>query len=180
MSKRSYSYHVRPRYTPGSPALVSEKTAMQVADDEKKCYERLIDPSYAGMVPSDEAKARAEGLGGIVEAKREHGGGWDVLDVLTGRRFWRGEKKCYNLLAGDRITRIESYSVNYISWHEPEIKLPRTVKSIQIRGAHAIVFLDTPVSVSSTPGSFTVEENFDRLTCAKSSLFVIERDEKAP
>lgn len=169
MPGRRASYHVAPRYTPGSPALVDEKTAMGVADDEKKCYERLIDPSYAGFEPQEESRAKTLGLDGIVEARSEYHDGWKVLDVLTGKQFWRGEQKCYHLLRDDKIVRIDTYNVTYISMTGISITLPRVIERIEMRGAHGVIYLVTPGDGEK-----------DRIACNKAALFQIEREEKQP
>lgn len=81
-------FNVRPRYTPGSPAQVSEKTARMVAHQEQTLggYPAYIEGIYG---EENKAKAQREGLAGIVEARIETRKGWDVLDLITGERFLR-------------------------------------------------------------------------------------------
>jgi len=82
----STHYNVAPRYSPGSPALVSREIAERVATDEK----RAIDAALSGFW-GEKHKARAEllGLRGIVEQRKETRKGWEVLDMITGERFLR-------------------------------------------------------------------------------------------
>ena len=82
------TFNVAPRYSPGSPAQVDERTARRVAEDEKHGYGR----SLAGVYGQTEL-TRAEQLGnsGIVEARWEQArpSGWLVQDMLTGEIFVR-------------------------------------------------------------------------------------------
>ena len=50
--------NVRPRYTPGSPALVSMIQGEEVVEDERRCYELARAGRYG-----DAAQLRAETLG---------------------------------------------------------------------------------------------------------------------
>jgi hypothetical protein len=82
--------HVRPRYSPGSPAMVSFEIARQVACDERRDYDHALDGSYG-----EAQKKRAEllGLRGIAYLMMEHGSGknfrWYVQDLITGECFIR-------------------------------------------------------------------------------------------
>ena len=83
--KKKVHYHVDTRYTCGSPAVVPEQTALRVAEEEKKAYERALTGVYG-----DDKKTLAEtkGLDGIVEARAESGSGkkftWMIQDLITG------------------------------------------------------------------------------------------------
>lgn len=158
---RSYSYHVAPRYTPGSPALVDVTTAMRVADEEKAAYEWLV--NNPGAMPEDDAKAKKLGLKGIVEARD----GLKVLDVLTQERFWRGRVKAWKVERDDVIVRIESYGVPYYSRTEQTPTLPRKTQSVSKVGNHVTINLETE-------GEYP-----DRFYCLKGAEFTIERNEKA-
>lgn len=82
--------NVRPRYSPGSPALVHGRIAVGVARDEIRGIEVALEGFWG-----EAQKARAERLGlrGIAELKREQGSGkkhgWDILDLCTGERLFR-------------------------------------------------------------------------------------------
>lgn len=125
-------YNVAPRYTPGSPALVDEATAMRVADEEKKDYETIV--AGQSYVPGEEEKAKRLGLKGIVEARQESKGGWNVTDVLTGERFWRGEVKSGKLACKDRILHVDSGYVTDLTSHDgttPAGAYPLTIERIE-------------------------------------------------
>lgn len=83
-------YSVRPRYTPGSPALVDYRTAQRVAEQEKDSYRGDLGGYYG-----EELQARAEKLGlrGIVEYRVERGSGknhgWEIEDLCTGEKLFR-------------------------------------------------------------------------------------------
>lgn len=79
-------FNVRPRYSCGSPAQVSEQIARQVAKDELVDYERYLSGVYG---EGKQGEAKTKGLSGIVEVIIETRKGWDVLDLLTGERFTR-------------------------------------------------------------------------------------------
>jgi hypothetical protein len=90
LMSRAHHYHVAPRYTGGSPAMVDEATAERVAKQEKQSIEYVLQG-----VEGETNKARAERLGlrGIAECRVEQGAGkklgWAVLDLCTGERFFR-------------------------------------------------------------------------------------------
>jgi hypothetical protein len=89
-------FNVTPRYTPGSPASVSQEIAKRVAAEER----HSIQFDLSG-VHGTEARARAEKLGlgpqpdargvrrGIAEQVVEHSGHWMVSDLLTGEIYAR-------------------------------------------------------------------------------------------
>lgn len=83
-----YHFNVAPRYTPGSPAMVDERTAFHVAGSELSGYGYASDERYG---TEEVEKARKLGLNGIVFAMRElpRGKGWDILDLITGERTKR-------------------------------------------------------------------------------------------
>lgn len=85
MSKKIY-YQVRPRYTPGSPAQVDRETALRVAVEEARAYERTL----TGVFGAEETeRARREGLGGIAESFSEAKSGFHVHDLITDKRWLR-------------------------------------------------------------------------------------------
>jgi len=55
-------YNVRPRYTPGSPAMVNGRTASKVAKDEKEFYEYALSGTWG---EKEKTRAEIEGLRGI-------------------------------------------------------------------------------------------------------------------
>jgi len=79
-------YNVRPRYGCGSPGLVFQHTAEQVAASEQRCYQDALDGIYG-----EKLKARAERLGlrGIAEHFKETRKGWLVTDLITGEQYLR-------------------------------------------------------------------------------------------
>lgn len=83
-----YYFNVEPRYTPGSPAMISEHLAMRLAGSELTAFNLAKDGRYG----DDKAKkARELGPSNIVFVMRElpRGKGWDVLDLVTGERSTR-------------------------------------------------------------------------------------------
>lgn len=79
-------YHVAPRYTPGSPALVSERIALSVAKSEKFSIHAALEGAWG-----DEQRLRAERLGlrGIAELREERKKGYLILDLCTGEYLYR-------------------------------------------------------------------------------------------
>ena len=76
-----FHFNVAPRYTCGSPAMVDEATARDVADSEKVGYERAL----AGFYGDEErTKAEREGLNGIAEIFYETKKNWHIHDLCTG------------------------------------------------------------------------------------------------
>jgi hypothetical protein len=92
MSEPNVYFNVVPRYTPGSPAIVPEDIANDVAIEESAAYERALN----GVNGAD-AQARAERLGlrGISEQRTEHAECWVIKDLITLERFVRPFKKEY-------------------------------------------------------------------------------------
>jgi hypothetical protein len=105
MSRRDMHFNVRPRFTPGSPALVNEHTALHVAKGEKMAYEDALTGTFG---TPDLEVARAQGLKGIVEAAFERGDGWDVRDVLTGEQFRRERVRATKVTAGMVVVQFDS------------------------------------------------------------------------
>jgi len=87
MAKRRKKGHfnVEPRYTPGSPAQVSEAIARKVAMEEKQ----FIEHALSGVWGNDEKKrAKALGLDLISFEMVERPKGWEVYDLITGKQYW--------------------------------------------------------------------------------------------
>lgn len=74
-------FNVRPRYTPGSPAMVNSEVAMRVAMEERSSYESAIKGSYG---EDKQTKALAVGMRGIVERWTEYATRWRIVDMITG------------------------------------------------------------------------------------------------
>lgn len=82
-------YQVEPRFTPGSPAQVTERQARMVAECEAAAYRDIL--AHPDEDPRAFHLAKTAGLGGIVEAISElpAGRGWAVWDLVTDQRFER-------------------------------------------------------------------------------------------
>jgi hypothetical protein len=80
------SYNVRPRYGCGSPALVFQHTAEQVAASEQRCYQDALDGIYGERL---QERAKRLGLRGISEHVKETRKGWEVTDLCTGESYLR-------------------------------------------------------------------------------------------
>lgn len=72
-------YNVAPRYTCGSPAMVPERIARHVAQEEFSSYWRAAEWTD----DPDHARAKDLGVAGIVEHRTERANGWEVLDLIT-------------------------------------------------------------------------------------------------
>lgn len=83
-SARTHS--VYPRYSCGSPALVDERTALGVAEDERHGYQAALSGVYG---PEQQKRAKALGLSGIVERHRARAHHTDFEDELTGEKGMR-------------------------------------------------------------------------------------------
>lgn len=79
-------FNVRPRYSPGSPAMVDGPTAAMVANDEKDGHERTLAGIYG-----DDARTKAEGdtLRGLAERVTERSDCWLVQDLVTDEVYIR-------------------------------------------------------------------------------------------
>jgi hypothetical protein len=86
---RPYAY-VRPRYSAGSPSMVTDDTALRVADDEKSDYEHILE-GIEGEASQNRAKIL--GLRGIAYVMAEKGSGknfrWLIQDLITGELLSR-------------------------------------------------------------------------------------------
>lgn len=83
-------FNVSPRYTPGSPAMVDEDTAVRVAAEERRAYERALSGRYG---TEEQDRALKLGVSGVVESRAESRRSWIVLDMITGERFERPFKR---------------------------------------------------------------------------------------
>lgn len=84
------SYHVAPRYTAGSPAMVNQAIAECVIAQERSCYQHALDGVYG---PDAQHDAEAQGLAGIVWTTIEQRSALirhDLMtDVVTQQRIGR-------------------------------------------------------------------------------------------
>lgn len=90
MAWKTVRCRVRPRYTPGSPGMVSEQIALQVAREEKEGYQASLDGLYGD---AQKQRAQALGLRRIAYVMVESGSGkkfrWLVQDLITGECYRR-------------------------------------------------------------------------------------------
>lgn len=79
-----FALHVAPRYTCGSPALVSRRTGEGVAKDEREAYDAHLTGLYgaAGV-----EKAKRLGLSRIVWERSERRGTYHFRDEITGETW---------------------------------------------------------------------------------------------
>lgn len=82
-----YTYNVAPRYTPGSPAQVDERTARKVVVEERRGY--IIALSGAHGEAERATAMRPFALNGIVEQRLEYTDGWVISDLMTLDVFYR-------------------------------------------------------------------------------------------
>lgn len=93
---KSVNYcNVRPRYTPGSPAMVDHHTAAKVAKDEKEFYQYALSGIWG---ENEKARAEREGLKGIAEQvlyehRQNRVNGFIVRDLITGEEYWRPQRR---------------------------------------------------------------------------------------
>jgi hypothetical protein len=80
------SFHVRPRYTPGSPAWVHEGLARRVAQEEAHAIEAELEGVYG---EKHVERAKLLGLHRIAYILEEKGGGFTVTDLLTHEQYRR-------------------------------------------------------------------------------------------
>jgi hypothetical protein len=104
--KRPSHYHVAPRFTPGSPAMVNEKIAKQVAKEELEAYEEHVDKERYGEQLREFAVKL--GLRGIVEYRVETKKGWEVTDLVVNDHFERFEVKAKDVRINDTIVEVRS------------------------------------------------------------------------
>lgn len=79
----NHFFNVAPRYSNGSPALVSRAQAEQVVQDECGAYARAISGSEGC---NRQEQARTLGLSGIVEEREMHSFHYIAHDMITGER----------------------------------------------------------------------------------------------
>jgi hypothetical protein len=95
---RNLTFHVAPRYTAGSPAMVSEAVARHVAKQESENFRRCLGGMYG-----EEEKKKAHELGRsfIAYTMYEAYGKVYYEDIITGRKYevpgkvfaeWRNRK----------------------------------------------------------------------------------------
>jgi hypothetical protein len=102
---KSLHWYLAPRYCAGSPSAVwNEALARRIVRDEKESYEHTLEGVYG---PQQQERAQQLGLSGIVEERTEYKNGWKVLDLITGRRFYREKKLASKVRPGDIITAYE-------------------------------------------------------------------------
>lgn len=82
------TYHVAPRYSGGSPAMVDYDTAARVAMEELRAYAEALEGPRA-----ERERAERLGIAGIVESHLESPQGWNVGDLLTGETSFRPFKE---------------------------------------------------------------------------------------
>lgn len=78
---RKAFFHVAPRYTCGSPAMIDLAQACHIADGERNSYETHLTGVFGEHLKTF---AEKKGLGGIAYARWEKGGKVWRLDLLTG------------------------------------------------------------------------------------------------
>jgi hypothetical protein len=79
-------YWIQPRYLEGTPHSVDEASALQLASREAAAYAKAL----SGVEGEDRrSQANLGGLGGIVEMRLAVPGGWEVVDLIQGKRFFR-------------------------------------------------------------------------------------------
>lgn len=83
-------FHVAPRYTAGSPALVDEVTARQVAAEEQRAYERYLTGAYG---VEERTTAETKGVERIAYATEDKGNVRYITDLISGRRFRMNMRK---------------------------------------------------------------------------------------
>lgn len=101
-ARTNVSWNVNPRHG-GSPALVDEATARRVIWQERKTHLHDLSGRYGD---EERERAQREGIHGVVEMRTEHHDGWNVVDMITGRRCWRGTVKAYRTQKGDKLLNL--------------------------------------------------------------------------
>jgi len=70
----------------GEPRQVDEPSALRIALQERLAYAQAI----SGHLGEDKrSEASLMRLGGIVEMRVRRPGGWEVVDMIEGKRFFR-------------------------------------------------------------------------------------------
>ena len=93
---RHESFHVRPRYTPGSPAMVNPRLCRRVAEEERQAIQGHLEGVYG---PAEVERAKRLGLHRIALHTVESKGGLTVTDLLTSEQYRREGKYA----AGQRV-----------------------------------------------------------------------------
>lgn len=83
---RNWCFNVRPRYTPGSPALVHLDIAYKVAAEEKEFYQHALSGTRGER---ERLRAITLGLKACAERTEEKAGFWLVSDLITGEIYER-------------------------------------------------------------------------------------------
>ena len=113
-------YNVAPRYTPGSPALVPERIAMRVAEEEKRAIKDVLD-GFEG--PQRQKRAQNLGLRGIVEARICRGSGkklgWEVVDLCTGEHFFRLASEALAKLGWRKYRELKTWEQKLVDQEPP-------------------------------------------------------------
>jgi hypothetical protein len=131
------SFHVRPRYSCGSPALVDRAIALRVVNDERRAIEADL-KGYHG-VPAQELAQRL-GLANIVYHLREHRGGWTVTDLLTGEQY----RRSFSYREGDQVEVWDAKQ----GWQLHIVhKSAKQTHFVVVRPAGQEVWQQTPVEV---------------------------------
>lgn len=164
---RNLNFYVAPRYTAGSPALVSESIARKVAADERNAYETTLEGAYGERFA---AEAKRDGLGGIVEEQVEFSKGWHITDLITGRR--------YDKLVAVKPKKVE-YSDTLLDVNTSGYSfLPLYTESYAQRGkSTAFPFLVCGIEKVKDQYIFADGEG-RRLIVPKDSEFKLEREER--
>lgn len=76
----SSTFNVAPRFTPGSPGVVTHEIAVRVAEEEKRGHARAL---TGAMGDEDKKKAESQGLSLIVWQMKTTARGWHVKDLIT-------------------------------------------------------------------------------------------------
>jgi hypothetical protein len=146
-------YNVKPRYTPGSPAMVDERIARRVVQQERQAYEDALSGAWG---EKERQTAEKLGLEGIVEEVREKSGALHVLDLITGSKRIRKNSKLKDVLNGDRVVRLLSSTTA-----EQVPSLPFKVEKV--------------VTFATGTRVVVLETDFGRLVLDKSYEALIER-----
>lgn len=79
------SFHVAPRYTSGSPAMVSKELAFRVAEQERQAHQQYV--SLATMGDAHSSEMVKKGLEGIAYSMTEVGRRICVHDLITNQCY---------------------------------------------------------------------------------------------
>jgi hypothetical protein len=127
-------YHVAPRYTSGSPAMVDEATAFHVVRAEHDGYNRARSGMYGD---EDQALAHTKGLRGIAYSTHESYNTIHVFDLMTDEayrvpvKYWgtpyghwyeRQDTEQFKVQGGLAMTQFERRGKQYVA---PTEEAPR-------------------------------------------------------